>query len=372
MTFNNNYGGMLQAYAIMSYLKKLGHEPIHINVQNLKKEYYKLPYTILKRLFLKHILRRKEIKWIVPEWIFSKKIDKIEENSLSFINKHIEPRTKPIKNNLQFALRVDKNLEAYVIGSDQVWRPSMYRFIDYAFLGFVKNKKSKKIALSPSFGTSEWEFSKEQTQRYKSQLQQFTAISVREKTGVMLCRKYFDVNATHLLDPTILLEKKEYISLIDDKTAVNKKILHVYVLDFSSKIENYVDEICSELNLEACFTKNYKSDDRHSSLNQRKHKSISNWLKAFNDCTYVITDSFHGTIFSIIFNKPFIILANEKRGIARIESLLEIFDLKNRIYTGKHTILDILKLDINWDKVNLIKEQEIEKYKNFLVEALKA
>ena len=113
----------------------------------------------------------------------------------------------------------EKKFDAYIVGSDQVWNPGYFTFlfdtdINNAYLGFTKNWNVKRIAYAASFGKESWEYSDQQTVICKKNIQCFDAISVREDSAIKLCQKYFNVTASHVLDPTMLLTVQDYTNII--------------------------------------------------------------------------------------------------------------------------------------------------------------
>ena len=174
----------------------------------------------------------------------------------------------------------------------------------------------------------------------------------------------------HVLDPTLLLKKEDYIKLVEKaKEPVSSGNLFCYILDNNETIENGIKDIEHKLSLKS-FQIKAKNDKwtlkRGEDINDHIIPSPNKWLRAFMDAEMVFTDSFHGCVFSIIFNKPFWVIGNKNRGNARFDSLLKLFDLENR----KIDISDINKIDltqpIDWEKVNTIKKEWQDKSMNFL------
>ena len=203
----------------------------------------------------------------------------------------------------------------------------------------------------------------------------FDAISVREDSGIALCEKHLDVDAIHVLDPTLLLEKEDYIKLVEKaKEPISGGNLFCYILDNKDSIENGIKEIEQKLSLKSFQVKAKISKGTISKGEKLKDHVIpspTKWLRAFMDAEMVFTDSFHGCVFSIIFNKPFWVIGNKERGNARFDSLLKQFNLENR----RFDINEINKIDltqpIDWEKVNTIKKEWQDKSLNFLKENLK-
>lgn len=358
MTFNNNYGGMLQAFALIEILKKLGHQPELIFVQFENRE----PKEYIKSLLKKHIFSH-----FFKKWHHIRFTSKIEKNINYFIDSYIHPKTEPIYSEKDFQRIVKDEYDAYIIGSDQVWRPKMYRFINHAFFDFVKNPSAILLSYAPSFGVDAWEYSDEQTKKYKEQIKRFKAVSVREDSGVDLCKKFFNVNATHLIDPTMLIEVDEYrkITKAENEPVFDGELL-VYILDQTNE-KQYLQEFTQKnLGLKA-YSINAKLSSIDSNIEEKIYPTVTSWIKSFDEAKYVITDSFHGCVFSIIFNKPFLVYGNKQRGMARFDSLLKMFELTDRLVNSREEITDKkINREIDWSRVNAIIEQQRLQSKKFL------
>ena len=225
-----------------------------------------------------------------------------------------------------------------VVGSDQVWRPLYSPFIHNMFLEFVGKKAIRRVAYAASFGVDNMEYSDKQLKRCANLLKEFDGVSVRETSGVDLCRIYFGIDALHVLDPTLLNDKEVYEELCQNVPVNSSKFLASYVLDISEEKKIYIEGVAKQFQLGV----NYFTADEGFSL------TIEEWLAMFRDASFIITDSFHGTIFSIIFNKPFISLTNETRGNSRFESLLFMLGLEKRLNLSFESVVDN---DIDWVKI---------------------
>ena len=173
-------------------------------------------------------------------------------------------------------------------------------------------------------------------------LKRFNAVSVREKSAVNICEEQLGVSARHVLDPTMLLNVEDYATLFN-KTVVNVNENHllVYILDNNDDIKKSVENLSIRFNLNSHAVNAIEVQNQKSY--KYKFPSVENWLRGFYDAKYVITDSFHGTVFSIIFNKPFICLGNENRGSSRFNSLLGMFGLENRLVSDLAKAEEFLK-----------------------------
>ena len=148
----------------------------------------------------------------------------------------------------------------------------------------------------------------------------FDAVSVRESSAVELCEKHFDTSAMHVLDPTMLLDTSDYIKLFEEaNTPQSPGSLMCYILDENKEKQEVISCIEQTLHLKS-FSVNSKYEVADAPLEERIQPSVEAWLRGFNDAEFVITDSFHACVFSILFEKPFIVYGNKNRGMARFNS----------------------------------------------------
>lgn len=367
-----NYGGILQTYALQSALQKLGHEAITVNRNSTN--FMPLKMKILsfsKRFVLRYFFQKKVA---VRIWPIKKEIQKLRQFTDEFIRENVNV-TDFLHSENEYSKLEKYNFDAYVCGSDQVWRPRYSPIIENHFLNFLpENSTAKRIAFAASFGVDEWEYNKSQTENCAKLAKKFNAISVREDSGVELCKKYLGVDAEHMLDPTLLISKEEYVGLIEqDKSTNLGRTLLNYVLDLSPQKKTIVDSVAKNLGLNAVSTMP-KSDFLKvgkRGLEDCIFPPVTNWIKGFMYADFVITDSFHGTAFSIIFNKPFIAIGNEKRGITRFNSLLNVLGLQDRLITNLECdVVALANTKINFKEVNRKLETKKEEAYNFLKKAL--
>ena len=343
----NNYGGVLQNFALQTILRRLGHEVVTLNTTVSKVRYSKIRLLLscCKRLIRKYIYKDPSIVYINPQ----RQHNKFIANSLEhkrFIDTYIhsmmveKPMTSEFCKLYQF--------DAYVVGSDQVWRPRYNQYLQNFYLDFTANIDVKRIAYAASFGVDNWELEMQETEQIKMLAQQFDAISVREASGVDLCDKYLGVSAKWVLDPTMLLEAEDYLRL--SKTAVKGKdhslpYIGVYVLDINRRFVETMEQLSAQIQMPIKYIGRMTPD---------AYPSIEEWLEGMSNAEYVVTDSFHGTVFSIIFNKRFLSVGNIARGNARFESLLSMFGLQSRFVSLQEVGPTALSANIDYDKVNEI------------------
>ena len=349
-----NYGGILQNYALQIVLKRLGHTPytIHYYKQSVTWDFLLEWVKYIVKCVIRHPNRIYKPRYTLRNYVLNR------YNSVDpFIRKYINT-TYPI--NGVTCDKVEKyNIDAYVVGSDQTWRP-IYNWGDrlyYMYLDFVQDNDSvKKIAYAASFGVDNWEYSKEQTNKCKELIKKFDAISVREASGIDLCRNYLNAEAQHVLDPTLLLSAADYRLLIKDKNFDYQGDVCVYILDMTEEKRKLINDYCNRNNL--------RWYQVGALLKNGYTPSIESWLAGFDKAKYVITDSFHGSVFSIIFNKPFVSIGNDVRGMSRFNSLLGVFNLEDRLVSEKDELITITPP--NWEAVNAILSEWQKKSINFL------
>lgn len=353
LPFNANYGGILQTYALQKYLQKQGYEVIHI--------YRDFPEKNAVSMIVKD-----GIKFLLGRTIRNR-IKRLY--TFRFYKKYVSPRTNRIRTMSDFKSLNKYNITTIIVGSDQVWRRSciygdlkMNYFLDFAEEGI------NRMTYAASFGVDFWEYDDAETKAIKGLIQKFSAVSVREKSGRSLCKEYLDIDAQYVIDPVMLLSSKDYLSLIEEEKArpSNGDCL-VYLLDATEEKRAIVGDIASKLNYET-----YSVNDDVVRWGMQIKPPVTSWLRGFYDSKFVITDSFHGCVFSIIFNKPFLVIGNEMRGIARFVSVLDDFDLSGRMILGSNgDYLSRAVEPIDWDKTNRKLESRRSEANLFLKSSIK-
>lgn len=357
-----NYGGIIQNYALQEVLQRQGHATITINRQ-IDEPTIKVKFKIELYLLLSSKQRYFKIKNIQKN--ISKNLDDFIQNYIN-LSEEINS-TKKLRRYLK------KNIyDAYIVGSDQTWRPKYSPHLFTYFLDFIYgDSKPLKLAYASSFGTEEWEYSAEETEKCRQLIQEFDAISVREKSGVDLCKNKLNAEAVHLLDPTLLLSAEDYSQLI--KKPQENKGLFTYVLDDSPEKLVFIQNAAKKLNLNQTTNQpKYKFGPTiRRAISDYVIPSLEGWLQGFRDAEFVITDSFHGTVFSIINRKPFIAIVNQGRGASRFESILGQLNLTHRMVYDislfdENKLIEPIDFDAVHSKLDKLKEESL----NFLKENL--
>lgn len=353
-----NYGGILQCYALQTVLERMGHK-----VEVFITPSFAYPtLSILGRIavWCKRFFETFIIKKYSTFYSWRTNGEIISFYTKIFIQQYIH-----IRKICNLSLIKEHDYDAIVVGSDQIWRPIFYRPIANAYLKFAKDwKQIKRIAYAASFGTDKWEYTLEETRECAALLKLFDAVSVREASAVQLCKKHFQIEATHLLDPTLLLSKDDYLSFDGVKhTPKHQGELFCYFLDETRDKQQWAEILCNRNGW-----KNFQASNSHIYENiyeKRIQKPLELWLAGFRDAKFVLTDSFHGCVFSILFNKPFVAIGNAERGMSRFYSLLTLFQLEDRLLLSGQ-IDDIVDRPIHWERVNRILDEERKKAFLFL------
>lgn len=350
LPLHTNYGGILQAYALQTVLERMGHEVEIINVP------FTLPsisiVTMVKRIIKK--LLGKYPGYINYESKFNQWLPIMARNLKPFKDKYLHMSHKYD----DYLDILPNDYDCIVVGSDQIWRPRMLLSdISNAYLSFAEGWNIKRIAYSASFGTQIWEYTSLQTEKCKRLLKKFDAVSVREDSGVVNCLKYFGVKAVHTLDPTLLLSKNDYNELIKDVPPACNHQVFAYILDFNTAKQQMVEGFSAKNNFEI-RTINPEFDNIKCDLNKRIVPSLEEWLTAFRDSDFIITDSFHACVFSILYQKPFAVIVNNERGSSRFLSFLSMLGLTDRIVNCLNDIESLEEIDYKkvYDKLALYKE----------------
>lgn len=318
---DNNYGGNLQRYSLMKVLQEMGHEVTHIYLKfHVRLPWYKIPFSYTKRLIKKTLLGDK-----APLLVEKAANIRMAENIglvMDFYNQYIN-HTQPCYDIHDIKMEVLGQFDAYLVGSDQVWRKDCADQIGLSnyFFGFLEDKDVKRIAYSVSLGVEHPAISKREVKNLQLLYQQFHAVSVRELSALDILNswQWNSPQPVFCLDPTMLLDKTEYISLIEENRTSNltDDKIFAYVLDNNDEVMDIINS----------YKRNMQIDVLRIGLDDTAVVSIPQWLNNIRHSRFVITDSYHGVVFSIIFRRPFRFLGNVRRGNARIESLFDIFHL---------------------------------------------
>ena len=254
----------------------------------------------------------------INPYTLAKKEHELSFPQKNFVRKYINKVdvTSPFNTSLIQTFPAD----VWIVGSDQVWRPWCAPNILNNFFDFIEEDSIiKRIAYAASFGTDTWEISAQMTDKIKPLIKRFSGVSVRELSGVRMCTEYLDTHAECVLDPTLLLTPEQYLSLTKPNDAPTGEYIATYVLDVNKDKRKILKSISKEKCLPILEV---------GKMHRNRFDSVESWIAGIANAKCVITDSFHGTVFSLIFDKPVNIMKNDLRGNSRLDSLINLLGLK--------------------------------------------
>lgn len=356
----HNYGSALQATALTKIIKELGHTPFIVNYKNFKAPVF---------------LHR---KGIVEDGV---------ERIIDRVNNHAYHRYEQVEREKKFNCFLDDNclftkpvelmpeleslndeLDAFVCGSDQIWAPSV--FDAHYFLDFVRDDY-KKIAYAPSVGlpTIDDINVKNRIKEYTSKIEH---ISTREETGSKIIEDLIGKHVETVLDPTLLVDSKDWSDMASDYADNTKPYILVYMLGKNETYWKKIKSISENLNIEVKIIPVFFKDlEREGCI--KDPIGPSDFLSLVKNAHEVCTDSFHGMLFSIIFKKPFFIFERFKKKDknnqnSRIFNILQLFNLEERVINGKIEASTLCR-NIDYKRVYRELKKEVDKSKMFLQDA---
>lgn len=356
-TSNNNYGQILQNYALQTFLMQKG-----FNVELIRFNHKKT--SIIKRIYNKifKLINYRNLKIT----------DNIDRKFQEFRKNNIKS-SKLVYNGYNTILHNPPIYDIYIAGSDQIWSmPINKKENYYYFLSFVPRDKIK-ISYAASFGMDNYPI--QRREKLKSLLIDFKYISCREKTGVDIL-KNIKIKASCVLDPTLLISPSDYTRLFKINNIDIESFIFIYHINIKKAEDLYWDTVNNYFSNEKKIV--VTSSGRMPSIEilpniKYSYPTVEDWLKYIYLAKFIITTSFHGMIFSIIFNKPFIVIplkGKNSNSNNRIYDILNLLDLTNRIAKEEKDISKIIQSNINWNHVNsklsLLKEDSY----NFLYSAI--
>lgn len=335
----DNYGALLQAYATYKAILELGHTPqiidfrLHNNQQFFKYILLRLKRYRFNRFRKKHFLC-KTVKY----------------TSLDELRKF-----PPVA-------------DVYLMGSDQIWNPMISKECALAYFADFGSPLTTRISYASSFGTSLWIDTPYANKEYvKDLLSRFKKILVRESSAVKICLNDFSLNATQVIDPVLLFES--YPEITGKIKACPKKMI-VYKLIYDEYFYSLAKKFAKDYNYSITSIGSIRMIN---GIKCHYPERIEKWVSYFASSEIIFTDSFHGTVLSILYNKNFVVYVGDKKLVTRITSLLEMCGLTDRIVDGSikyDQLLCIIKKPIDYIKVNKILSEQRQKSLLLLKQAI--
>lgn len=371
MYLHTNYGGLLQAYALKKMLEDMGHEATVLDLE--RKVWFppawKAPLVYAKRSLFRLIKGDKGPE-VFREFRLKREFPIISSRISRFTEQMIRPRVLTSYSQVK-----ESDYEAFVVGSDQVWRPMCFEDIYDAFLRFTKGWNVGRVSYAASFGTTDLEFDYSMMEECAALLEKFDGVSVREDSGVQMCSQWLDCDkAVHVLDP-VLMHSGGFYSEIASKaeSRPSEGCVVTYILDRSDVKRRVADFVSKATGMKIHDISVYPKD-RNIPLEERVVEPMEDWIAGFRYSSFVVTDSFHGCVMSILFHKPFVVIGNRTRGLARIDSLLRMFGLEGRLVEGIDPDDDGKDwlMDFDWERIDAVLDKNRRLSWEFLKSALES
>lgn len=344
---HKNYGTTLQAFALMNAIHKCGYSPIGI-------DYTSEGYD--RKTRLEKLCSVRKIRDGIRHYYLSKRYpsfrDELKEQRYhSFMQQNI-PMHQPTQTSSQL-YQLNEEFDGFVCGSDQIWTPLAYN-AKY-FLDFVSNDK-KKVAYAPSFGVNEIRNDYVRKEIGK-QLETFAALSVRENRGAEFIKEYYGLDAKVVIDPTLLMTADEWSNYEEGIPNDEKKIV-CYILGENEAVWKAIRKIAKTKQMKVAVIPVH-SKDYERGFEVLKGVGPAQFLYEMNHADMVCTDSFHGTIFSVLNHKEFITFKrfsdkDPKSQNSRILNLLQMLGLEKHLWAGRYS-----ETDTNWNEV----DRRLEEYR---------
>lgn len=366
---NGNYGGILQAFALQKILSRMG---ASVDTDT------SVPPTIAGCMFrLLHPVKQQftKVPWLRQEaerasnWRLEEFVAR-EMSTVRLYRFRKRPRSWIVR-----------QYDTFIAGSDQVWRPAYARVQSYLFDFLPEEFPGRRFSYAASFGTDNLTSGDTALLATATEYaRRLNVVSVRESGGVQIAQSVWGVKALQHLDPTMLLDVSEYEQLIEaalpDQSARTNFGIVAYVLDRDSFVDSVISKAEQVLN---SATTDLSPRRPATAIEYRKSPekfdkaSIPEWLSAIKSCSLLITDSFHGCVFAILFGVPFIVVPNHQRGQSRFDSLLSLFGLEDRAISttadlGRVGTLALSGLDL--DEIGTVLNRERARSADYLKAAL--
>lgn len=357
-----NYGGIVQAWAMQQVLQGMGIS----SATDVSERRVGRPAAAsrVKSLAKKIILDLPLVRIDNPGLTSEHLKPQIDARLRRFVEEHLD--TTSVFVGADVRVGALEEYDGFLVGSDQVWRARWSDIRSYLFDFVAAEDPRPRVSYAASFGRDDLsEYTEQLIADAAILAARMTAISVREKSGVEICRDLWGVAAEAHVDPTMLLEPRSYRRLYSAQSkGFDEPTLLSYVLDASARATGHVDRVAS---LTGLSVRSMSPDvprtvpDFRRDPDRFRRPGVPDWLAAFEHADFVVTDSFHGTVFAILNNTPFLTLINRSRGASRFDSLLGRLSLTDRMIDPADEVSnELIAAPIDWSDVNdrLARERE--------------
>lgn len=359
LTFHcaDNYGAMLQAYGLKNFLigKNISADIVPYEPPFMTGRHWWIPYAPIGSV--KKILRYGWNGWLnnlKMRGDFFKRREKMKQFRKKYLSSTNQKRV--------FSIYQLKKLsyQYYIVGSDQIWNPDITCGLRKEYFGAFDSKQKKKvIAYAASLGGMS--LSSEYDKKFSEFLQYVNIISVRESAAIPYIRQFYKGEIYPVLDPVFLLEAEEWQKI--EKIPAIESYIFVYMTEYNKEMLDYAMELSRKKKL-SIVRIGSGADFEGENIIADFVAGPAEFLGYIRKADYIVTNSFHGTAFSIIYQKRFMVFSHSSVG-ERIHNVLAIHKLEDRIYQ-RENIMDI-DCDIEWDKVIEYTKSNVRCSKNYLL-----
>ena len=347
----SNYGAVLQSYALKEVIK----EKHDVRIIDFDNRHVSKSLDLIRFSFSFHGLLGlgKDLCRLIPRRKVLEKFNRFFSSKMDLSN---------------FNKESNSTFDGFISGSDQIWNPacitSTNKFIPEYFLAFA-NAEQFKVSYASSCGA--YEFSRTELTQLQNYLKTYKSLAVREAGTCEMIREKLGLDVDHVLDPTLLLTKEQWLSRLGDNNYRKGRYVLLYVIKNTPLLKEVVKYFKAQLNIKVILVEQglYFSSDIDEHI---RDAGPEDFISLFNNAEYVITDSFHGTTFSLIFNKQFLTVS-PGRNINRIESLLAKLNLKERIVYSVDEV-ENKSFNFSFEEANKLLAIEISKSKDYLERSL--
>lgn len=341
-----NYGSVLQAFALVQYLTKLGHEAKIID------------FTYLDDFRQYHLFRSKT-RFVVD--LYRLKNNYKRKINFERFQKNYLNLTSQSYRDGQNMDDLNNDFDGFICGSDQIWNiECTRRVVPEFFLSFAKDEKLK-IAYAPSVANESFKGNQKLLEKYIGRLDY---VSVREKSTINLVQPYTSNKVIDTLDPTLLLNKNDYRKIEQKSKYAQEKYIFFYQLEDNNDLIQWVNDLSKNKNLRVVYIYRKKLRKLKNAV-YAYGISPNEFLYLVDHAEYVVTNSFHATVFSILFEKKFCTFKT-RGSSSRMVDLLKMLGLPNRIYSGNFNIDNDIDYKLAIQKLEKSRKGSIQ----FLTEAL--
>lgn len=356
-----NFGSMLQTYALQEYVERLFKEngkECSYEIINLRTDFQKSFYSLYQS-----VKNPKNIIKNLVAFKYRKALTIKAQKFESFLNDYVHLTPEYNENDLKSA----KAFDYYISGSDQIWNVRAKDFSSAYYLDFAP-KSATKISYAVSLGPLMIDWELYDKSKYAELVERYAHISVRETKSVDNLSALTNRESQVHIDPTLLLKADEWRSIQSDANYNEGKYILLYCLEPSTEQLEMAKAISKKLNLPIVVTKYNNKNDMSNPFVKKYDSGPCDFLSYIDNAALVLSSSFHGTAFSLIYNKPFYVFNGMKDN--RISSILQKAGLVDRSIESMNDIENVSLVQPNFDVVNRIIDNERNKSKEYLLKAL--